>query len=240
MANRPNLPEDEWLERCRVAVTNALSAPAPLAARLAERGYDAPELQKGKGFLDAAVQANAEQTTAGATGQNATGDKQDALKAALTAYQDIAETVRSAFPGDDARQAQFGVAGTLKRTPADVLQRAAVFFEAVQTLPDLVPALERFGLKPARRTQLKAVFDTLAALQAGQTRAKGTARTATTSQNAAYAALDAWMNPFERMAKRACADHPGDRTLLGLDTPLRRKKSRGNDAGDGSATPPPA
>lgn len=238
MPTRPSLPEDEWLERCRVAVANALSAPPPLAARLAERGYDTPELQKGRTLLDDAVTANAEQTTAGASGQSATDDKQGALKNAVGAYQDITDTVRAAFPGDAARHAQFGIAGELKRTPADVLQRAAVFFGAITTLADLVPDLERFGLKPARRAQLKTVFDTLAALQAGQTRAKGTARTSTTHQNDAYKALDAWMTPFERMAKRACADHPGDLTLMGLDVPLRSKK-RGKDASN-SETPTPA
>ena len=211
MSTRPHHTIAQQLNAGQLAISNSLSDPE-IQSLVAQFGYPADKLNKGKALYDCALSAvNAEKAAAGAQ-QESTRLLAQAEKSARDAYQALAKVARAVFGKDKAQLNALGLNGNMPKDTAGFLAAAYTLFDNARTLP----ALADYGYNSVKLQSERAKIAAYDTANQQQEAAKGAAQQATREQDAALQALNDWTAQYLKIAKVALRDKPQLLEKLGV------------------------
>jgi hypothetical protein len=123
-------------------------------------------------------------------------------------YQALAEVARAVFARDPATRAILGLKGT---TPVNTVAFKAVadqLFDNALNIAAIGSALAQYGYDRERLTHDRAAIAAFGRADQAQLAAMGAAQQATRNQQAALAALKAWLSQYLRIARVALRTKP--------------------------------
>ena len=207
MASRKTKTEAEALEMYRVSLDNAGTQPQ-IATIMAEFGYDAQTIARGKTLLNETRQTYAANKTE--------DDETSAAHATFTALRNQLEDTYSLhrkkakviFRNDPLILDKLLVAGSLPKAYVKWLETIRKFYSVTIADTELQGRLARLTIEPADLNAAQTLINSLEAARADYLREKGESQDYTKLKDDAFAKLDDWMRDFYSVAKIALSDRP--------------------------------
>jgi hypothetical protein len=195
------------LSAASLAINNTLGD-KELQALVATYGYPAAKIVQGQELYNAAADAVNKQNVAAGIQRQATLQARTAEQSARANYQALAEVARAVFARDPATRAILGLKGT---TPVNTVAFKAVadqLFDNALNIAAIGSALAQYGYDRERLTHDRAAIVAFGRADQAQVAAMGAAQQATRDQQAALAALKAWLSQYLRIARVALRTKP--------------------------------
>lgn len=199
--------QSEILESARFALQNVESNPIiqPLMAAV---GYDTVKINEGKALLNTAqtqfdVNRGLDDTKARVS--KAYDEKRTEIEALFTKDRSKAKLV---FVDNATALRELGLVGKIPRTLVKWLESVDLFYNTLNSQPDLVTQLNKFQIDTAHVTDALTALATLEQLRGERLQQKGVAQNATKVKNKAFKDLEKWMGTFFAYARLALANEP--------------------------------
>ncbi|MEO1386697.1 MAG: hypothetical protein AAFV85_04870 [Cyanobacteria bacterium J06634_6] len=206
---------DQILSSAHLAINNSLNNPDILTV-LADFGYTATRINKGKQLYNIAAAAQLTQTSEAGEQLSATATVNEARTTAQKTYMRFVKVARVAFKGKSGIATQLDLAGRRKETLSGWMSQANQFYKNALADKAILSELKSFGMTEAK---LKAGLNELKAIEQAnltQEKEKGEAQAATQQRDVALDALQDWMSDFIAIAKIALEDEPQQLEGLGV------------------------
>lgn len=199
--------ESKFLERCRIALSNA-EAHETIASAILPFGYDTAKIAEGT-----SVYNNAKK-------QWETKQKEEAeSRGASLAYKNEYYSLQAQLKRDRDRAniwlgktpeviIKLGSAGSFPTKYANFFDAVKRFYTTIKEDTQVAEALQPINLTPEIATQRLTALESLMAKRAEYDTELGESQDATKSKNTALLELKNWMNDFDRIAKVALYDQP--------------------------------
>lgn len=227
MPTKPSRPLADRLKQATVVYTNVTADPE-IAPRLAELGFGAARLARGRALLDAALDAVARQTAARAAARAATAQAREAERTLRATFQMLAQLCRAVLdnPG---HLVSIAVDRPAPRRVAPLLTAAAALFHNIPEHPEIAARVAEFGFPPARLAAERGKLDALQTALQAQAAASAEAHLATRLRDEALAELERELRLLRQIARLALAAQPHLLETLGIPawsvTPALRRES---------------
>lgn len=207
MAKRPKHSEAETLEQYRIALTNAEVQPE-IAAVMAELGYDATLIGKGKNLLT--------ETRKAYDANKIEDDETSVVYSKFVAKREQIENIynldrkkaKVVFRNDPVNSDKLAISGTMPRTYIKWLEIVKKFYELASADTDIQTKLARLKITADDLIATKALIVDLDNLRAEYLKEKGESQEATKTKDVAFAKIDDWMSEFYAVAKIGLEDKP--------------------------------
>ncbi|NCT09853.1 MAG: hypothetical protein GW772_07215 [Flavobacteriia bacterium] len=207
MALKNTFSQSEILETSRFALQNVESNPIiqPLMAAV---GYDTAKINEGKALLNTAqtqydVNRGIDDTKARAS--KAYDEKRTEIETLFTKDRSKAKLV---FVDNATALRELGLVGKTPRTFVKWLESVDLFYNTLNSQPELVTQLNKFQIDTAHVTDALTALATLEQLRGERMQQKGFAQNATKVKDKAFKDLEKWMGAFFAYAKITLADEP--------------------------------
>lgn len=200
--------------RAREVITN-IQNNDELAAKFAEKGFDAERLTQGLALQAAADAAYNVRPQAMSTQQAATGELERAAQAVRRAFFDFRLVGRGHFKNASARKA-LGLDNPRPHDLEIIMAQARASFTAALDMPEYRAELAAYKYTPARLQAMLAEVDTLYALVAQAQETRSAAQRATQTRDAAVQAMDDWMRNLYVAARLVTRGRPDLKASVGL------------------------
>lgn len=204
----------DLLATADTAISNATDP--IIAPFLSAYGYDGERIAEGQALYGAALDAQGHQRKEQGEENSASASFQAARDAADTAYMRLVKVARVALSRNPAALQELGLVGARKRTINGWVDQVRQFYAALGSSPAYQAALARYGITPARLAADRASFDAMVAAQKAYDRERGDTQDATDERDAAFEALEDWMEEFIPIARVAMDEHPQLLEKLGV------------------------
>ena len=206
MAKRPNHSDAQVIEQSRVAIDNAQNQPL-IASTMAEFGYDAEELKKGKQiWLNASNAYKLNLTEDDETNQayenyiSVKSDVEDSYKL----HRKKAKVV---FRNDPVTLEKLGIKGSEPKAHVKWVVIVKKFYTTAIADTEIQTKLARLKITPEELTAVSTSVSKLETARSEYLREKGESQDATKVKDKAIASLDDWMSEFYAVAKIAMEDN---------------------------------
>lgn len=187
---------------------------AEISALLTTYKVTAATLDEGLALLQAVVDASSAYGAETVDASQATGAVQAATDEVADAYTEDREMARIPYPRGSDEYEALRLAGSPPRARAEILGDARDFYNTLQARPDLIDPIP--GLTPETVTARLAAVLATDTDDTTQTAEEGEAQVASDARKAAVTALRRHASQTARIARRALADRPQLREILGL------------------------
>jgi hypothetical protein len=207
MAKRPKVSEVQTIEQYRVALDNAENQPQ-IATTMAEFGYDAEELQKGKQIWQNASNAyNLNKTEDDETNEAYATfvAKKENVEDAYSLHRKKARVV---FRSDNITLEKLGIKGSMPQAYVKWLEVVKKFYATATTDTTIQAKLVRLKVSPEDLVATNTLVSELETARSEYMREKGESQDATRTKDEAIAKLDDWMRDFYAVARIGLEDHP--------------------------------
>jgi len=210
-----NQSESKFLERIRIALTNAESH-AEIKAALTEYGIDEAKFAQGwklynlgKDSWEHNKQEESETRLVSNSYHTAYGE----LEMKFKKHRDLSLILCKKDPDT---LIQLGVKGRFPTKYNEFFDKVKLFYSKLNTDTAIQSKLALLKLTPEVAVACLAELDALLALRADFDREMGESQEATVSKNAALHNLSEWMDEFDSLAKIALYDTPQRLEVLGI------------------------
>jgi len=207
--------ESKFLERTRIALTNAASH-AEIKAALEKFGVDAAKFAEGWQVFDVAKtswELNKKEESEKQLACNSYHATYSALEMKFRKHRDIAQIFCKKDPDT---LIQLGVKGRFPTKYNEFFDKCKLFYTVVNTNADLQAKLAVIKLTPEVTVNSLAELDNLLVHRANYDKEMGESQIATVSKNAALHDLREWMDDFDTLARVALYDTPQHLEVLGI------------------------
>ena len=175
---------------------------------LAAHGYTASRLMQGQALIVEAQTRYEEQRKLKGEQLAATDARNAARATAHGVYMRHVEIARVALRNDRGTAEMLDLSATRRRELASWLLQTRQFYANTLNNPDVVSALECYGVTRQLLEGGRALVNAVLASHVTQQQRKSAAEAATRARKAAFAALDRWMRDFKAIARVALAGQP--------------------------------
>ncbi len=196
---------DRFLNRARVAITNARGSSDILAA-LRAFGYDEARLQTGADLLAAAEALQIAQVRQYGAQYQTTAALRKARQAAVAQYTIHRTLARLVFKGDTEPYKALLLHEKRQRNLSDWLRQAETFYTNALADAGTLATLARYNLTLTDLQAAQATVQGVADLYGERERIRSEAQKATRERDAALEALRAWLSELRVVARIALAD----------------------------------
>ena len=213
MANS-NLTNIQALELYRVALENATAQPE-IAKLMAELGYDAKEIAKGKKILEETRKAydfkqkEDDETTQAYADYS---EKRDELSETYSLHRKKGKVV---FRNDLETLKQLELTGSLSQSYLKWFETVKKFYNVANESEEIQNKLKRLKITKEEIADALKLTNELNQVRAAYLREKGESEDATKEKNQAFDVIDDWMSEFYAVAKIALEDNPQLLEVLG-------------------------
>ncbi len=210
-----NRSESKFLERVRIALTNAETQPK-IKAALAEFGVDDAKFTEGWQIYNLAKEnweLNKQEESETRLVSNAYHTAYGELEMKFKRHRDLSQILCKRDPDI---LIQLGVKGRFPTKYNEFFDKVKLFYTTIKTDTAIQTKLAMIKLTPEIATACLAELDTLLGLRAEFDREMGESQAATVSKNAALHNLSDWMDEFDTLAKVALYDTPQRLEVLGI------------------------
>lgn len=199
--------QQELLRDYKVVFDN-LQTQEIIKTEMAEYGYDATEIAKGKTLYDTAnalylknIKEDQEETVS-----HAVFSKN--FEQLVTVYKKDRKKAKIIFKDELEKLKVLKLQGLMPRRQAELLSTIEVFYTTLQQSENLKTPLNRLKITDEHITSQLAQFTQTNASYSDYVREKGENQDATKHKEEAIKALEEWMREFYSIAKIALEDHP--------------------------------
>ncbi|HSA04414.1 MAG TPA: hypothetical protein P5145_02370 [Tenuifilaceae bacterium] len=210
-----NTSESKFLERARIALTNAQNH-AEIKPQLASFGLDDSKIAEGWAKYEIAKTAwesNQVEDSETKVASNAYKQAYDELESLFKRHRDQAQIFFKKQPDFLVR---LGVKGNFPSTYAEFFDKTKAFYTAIQNNADIQKQLLLCKITPEIVTDCLAKHKNLLGLRANFDKEMGESQESTKSKNAQLLDLKEWMDDFDITAKIALYDSPQLLESLGI------------------------
>ena len=207
--------ESKFLERSRIALTNAESNPE-IKTALATMGFDEAKYAEGWQVYNNAKERwelNKQEQTETRVVANSYHAAYSGLEMKFKRHRDLALIL---FKKDPDALLQLGVKGRFPTRYNDFFDKCKLFYTVINSNTEMQPRLSLIKLTPELATSCLAELDTLLAHRAEFDREMGESQVSTVSKNAALYELSEWMDEFDILSRIALYDTPQHLEVLGM------------------------
>lgn len=179
-----------------------------LKTELAEYGYDATELAKGKALYDTAatkIDANKTETAQEKLAYDKFAQKFEQFKKAYTINRKKAKII---FKDDERVLSVLAVKGIASIRISEILNNADTLYKQLKGNTDLRKPLEKLKINEAYLDTQIAFLEEVKNLYQAYIKEKGESQQATKDKDQALANLEKWLREFYAIAKIALEDKP--------------------------------
>lgn len=214
MAKISQTSEAKTLEQYRVALDNVEKQPE-VASVMADLGYDAALIKKGKDLLAKARSAYDLNQTEDDETSAAYADfdtKKEKLKDTFTLHRKKAKVI---FRKDPLTADKLGISGSFSRSYINWLEATKKFYTLASTDSTIQTKLARLKISKDELEATKSSISNLETARSEYLREKGESQEATKGKDAALAAIEDWMSEFYAIARIGLEDKPQLLEVLG-------------------------
>lgn len=207
--------ESKFLERSRIALTNAETHPE-IKAALATFGVDEAKYAEGWQVYNKAKERwelNQEEESETRLASNAYHHAFGNLEMKFKRHRDLVLILSKKDPDT---LIQLGIRGRFPYRYNDFFDKCKLFYSVVKSNTDIQAKMAVIKLTPELATECLAELETLLTLRADFDREMGESQAATVSKNQALHELSEWMDDFDTLAKIALYDTPQQLEVLGI------------------------
>ncbi|MCT4603152.1 MAG: hypothetical protein N4A59_09670 [Marinifilum sp.] len=207
--------ESKFLERSRIALTNAESHPE-IKAALTAYGVDDAKYAEGWQMYNKAKNSwefNKQEESETRVVSNAYHTAYDNLEMKFKRHRDLSLILCKKNPDT---LIQLGVKGCFPSRYNDFFDKCKLFYTVIKSNVDIQAKLTLIKITPELATECLAELDELLRLRAEFDREMGESQVATVSKNEALHELSEWMDDFDILAKIALYDTPQQLEILGI------------------------
>lgn len=207
--------ESKFLERVRIALTNAESHPE-IKAALAEFGVNDAKFTEGWQVYQLAKDAwefNKKEESETRLVSNSYHTVYGELEMKFKKHRDLTQILCKKDPDT---LIQLGVKGRFPSKYNEFFDKIKLFYTSINTNTAIQAKLAILKLTPEIAAACLADLDSLLKLRADFDREMGESQAATVSKNAALHNLSEWMDDFDTLAKIALYDTPQRLEVLGV------------------------
>jgi hypothetical protein len=207
MSTNKTLSEAETLEMYRVSLTNAENQ-SQIASIIAEFGYDAPAIQKGKDLLAEtrlAFNTNKREDDETLVAYKRFSILKDQL---ATVYALHRKKARVVFYNDVTTQSKLDIIGSMPKAYVNWLEAVIKFYEVLAADAEIQSKLARLKITPANIASSKQMISDLQMARAEYLREKGESQDTTNKKDASFAKIDSWMREFYAISRIALEENP--------------------------------
>jgi|SRR5690554_2466203 len=215
MSNRLFVSEAKFLERTRIALTNARTH-EEIKAMLADFGMDEEKLDSGWSIYQHAnsmKELNERESKESSLASMAYQKALDEFQALFKRHRDF---VRIFFKDEPEVLVNLGVRGGFPESYKDLFTKSKAFYQAIQDDPALQDRLAAIKITPEAVADAMAKHGYLLSVRAKFDSEMGESQQATQSKNAALLQLKTWIDKFDATAKLALYDKPQLLEVLGI------------------------
>ncbi|MGZ2369276.1 hypothetical protein ACXR6G_05790 [Ancylomarina sp. YFZ004] len=207
--------ESKFLERVRIALTNAESHPE-IKAALAEYGVDDAKFTEGWQVFNlakASWELNKAEESETRLLSNSYHTVYGELEMKFKRHRDLTQILCKKDPDT---LIQLGVKGAFPSKYNEFFDQVKLFYTSLNTNAAIQTKLAILKLTPEIAAACLADLDSLLKLRADFDREMGESQAATVSKNAVLNDLSEWMDDFDTLAKIALYDTPQRLEVLGV------------------------
>lgn len=207
--------ESKFLERSRIALSNAESQPE-IKAALIPFGVDDAKLAEGWTVYNKAKgiwELNAKEEAETSVASNTYSTMYSELEAKFKRHRDLTRILCTKDPDT---QIRLGVTGYFPSKYNEFFDKVKLFYTTLAGDAGIQTKLELIKLTPEIATACLADLDTLLTLRSEFDKEMGESQAVTVSKNAALNELCDWMDDFYILAKLAFYDTPQQLEVLGI------------------------
>lgn len=201
--------QDQFLQRARLALTNALTIPELLAA-LEQYTYDAKKIREGLSLYDRIIDLTRQRERAQEAQYQATQGLNQAKEELLYIFRIHADTARLAYRREAQYHDTLNLAGAAPRETAACLAHIARFYAHVPTA-----MMTKYHVSQKELTQTTQLVARVQELLALQKKAMSQPQQISDLRQRTLTELQAWMRRFDKIARIAFDDQPQRREALG-------------------------
>jgi len=207
--------EAQLLENYQLALSNAETNPE-IAATMALFGYDAVKIAEGKAVLASTHQAYNFNKQEDQESLESRVNFLTLFNQVFAIYKLNRRKAKVVFRKDAVAYSNLLLTGQMPRNYAKRLDLMSLFYERIQANLDIQTQLARLAITPE---EIVAALAALVEVQAAHNTYQneiGESQDATKIKNAAFEAIEDWMNEFYAVSKIAMEDHPQLLESLGV------------------------
>lgn len=201
--------QEQFLQRTRLALTNALTTPELLSA-LEQYTYNAKKLREGLALYDRVEDLTRQRERAQAAQYQATDLLNQAKKELLYIFRIHVDTARLAYRREAQYQDTLGLTGTTPRETVACLAHIKRFYAHVPA-----PMMTKYHVPPKELTQATQLVARVEELLALQRKSMSQPQQISDIRLRTLTELQTWMRRFEKISEVALDDQPQQREALG-------------------------
>ena len=206
---------EQLITKAGVAINNSLQN-TELQNMLAEFGYTAERLTKGKALLDNATALNTKQVKEWGEKTEATNKLKKKREQAHGIYIKFVKIARIAMPEEPAAWQALGLWGERKESISGWLVQANQFYTNMLGNQNWLGAMANYGITTEKLTAGETLVKQVEAALSSQKIEMGEAQEATRTRDKAADTLQAWHSNFIAIARIALEDKPQFLEMLGI------------------------
>jgi hypothetical protein len=207
--------ESKFLERSRVALTNAQSD-TTIKPLLAEYGMDDEKIAEGWGIYNTTKttwEQNKKETAETKIASNTYREEYDQMRILFKEHRDKTLIF---FKKQPAILIRLGVEGRFPDNYRDFFDKTKLFYQTILENEEVQQKTSLIKITPEVATEALAKHESLLARRAEYDKEFGESQEATKSKNAALIELKEWMDDFDSIAKVALYNQPQLLEVLGI------------------------
>lgn len=215
MGERLFISESKFLERTRIALTNAASQ-SEISAKMAKFGMDQDKLLEGIDLHKRAESTRDLHEKEGIDSRRASNAYREVFEDLQALFKRHRDLVRMLFKRNPDVLVRFAVSGRLPTKYNEFFERCRRFYQTIQNNPDLQELVLPLEITPDIVADCLAKLDELLATRANFDKETGEWQDATQEKNRILLELKEWMDDFDTAAKVALYDNPQLLETLGI------------------------
>lgn len=215
MVNKLFISESKFLERTRIALSNATSHPE-INSKMAKFGMDQAKLQEGLSLHGQAGSMKDRHEQEGIDSRLASNAYRKAFEDLQALFKRHRDLVRMYFKRKPDVLTRLAVSGRLPSKYNEFFDRCRRFYQTIQNNPDLQELVLPLEITPEVVADCLAKLEELLSARANFDKETGEWQDATQEKNRVLLELKEWMDDFDTAAKVALYDHPQLLEVLGI------------------------
>lgn len=215
MATKVIASETRFLERCRVALTNAENH-EEIKPLLAEFGMNADKIIEGRTLLEETKKVWDHNVKEDAETKIASNDYKAAYTEMRAIFKEHRDKTRTFFYKEPEVLITLGVTGAFPASYTVFFEKIKQFYMGIQNNPEIQTKMNLIKITPEIVSEGLAKYNHLLAERANYEKELGESQDATKSKDAALLTLLEWMDDFDAIAKVALYNKPQLLEVLGI------------------------
>ena len=207
--------ESKFLERSRIALTNAQTHPE-IQPALEAYGMDAAKIAEGLGVYNNAKEVWERNKTEDAESKIASNSYKASYNQLQALFKRHRDQVLIFFKKNPDVLSSLGVKGRFPAKYNEFFDKVKMFYGTIQKNATIQAEMDKIKITSDVVTDCLSKLDTLLAERANYDKELGESQDVTKSKNAALLALKEWMDDFDAIAKVALYDQPQLLEVLGI------------------------